>query len=117
MEGGVTNDFCCESLQQGDKHPVEEKQTEPEHSSVPGAALEDPAGYFGVIVGFALLALGPSLCQGPTGPSPPLLLSFLLDAGIQLGDCSNPQYGVLDPLENQMEKEYTVTVVLHGICL
>lgn len=53
-----------------------------------------------LLVWFALLTLCPPLCQGPTGPSPPLLFPFLLDAGIQLGDCSNPQYGVLDPLED-----------------
>lgn len=28
-----TNDFCCESLQQWDKHPVEEKQTELEREN------------------------------------------------------------------------------------
>lgn len=56
--------------------------------------------FFGLPVRFALLTLCPSLCQGPAGPSPPLLLPFLLNAGIQLGDCSNPQYGVLDPLKN-----------------
>lgn len=28
-----TDDFCCESLQQWDKHPVEEKQTELEREN------------------------------------------------------------------------------------
>lgn len=47
---------------------------------------------------FAFLTLGPSLSQGPAGSPPPLLLPFLLDAGIQLGDSSDPQNGVLSPL-------------------
>lgn len=58
----------------------------------------------GLLVWFALLALRPSLCQGSTGPSPPLLFPFLLDASIQLGDASNPQYGVLDPLDNPLRE-------------
>lgn len=61
----------------------------------------------GLLVWFALLALCPSLCQGSAGPSPPLLFPFLLDASIQFGDASNPQYGVLDPLDNHYKKEHS----------
>lgn len=64
------------------------------------SSIETKSFFSGLLVRFSLLTLCPSLCQGPAGPSPPLLFPFLLDAGIQLGDCSNPQYGVLDPLEN-----------------
>lgn len=104
MKRGVADDFCSQSLQQWDEHPIEEKQTEPEHSPIPGTTLKDPAGHFGFIVGFTLLTLRPPLCQRPAGPSPPLLLSFLLNAGIQLGDRANPQNGVLDPHRNIAEE-------------
>lgn len=104
MKGGVTNDFCRQSLQQWDENPIEEKQTEPEHSPIPGTTLKDSAGHFWFIVRFTLFTLCPSLCQRPTGPSPPLLFSFLLNAGIQFGDCANPQNGVLDPHRNIAEE-------------
>lgn len=55
---------------------------------------------------FAFLALSPSHRQGPARSAPPLLLPLLLDPSIELGDGSNAQNGVFDPLKRSRKIDH-----------
>lgn len=98
-------------MQQRDKHSVEQEETQPEDSAVPSTALKNPGDDARLILWLSLLALGSALRQRTTRTSLPLLLSPLLDPGIQLGNRTYSPNGVFNTPHKVLEE--TLQAVSH----